>query len=759
MNELSQREKHLIAAGRIYVQAAAAAQREQLPEAELLYRRVLEMVPGHALSLLSIGLIRAQRNDRGTAVAMLRQALDQAPDMVDARYNLAVLLQDARDPEAIACFEGVLAYVPDHLQALLGLGNAQADAGRDAEAMASFRRALRIDPEFAPALVNLGRLLAARGNAAEAFACCEKVLKIRPDSAEAHFNAGTALKALGRNMEAMDHLRTALRLDPRHARSLVNLGNILKDEEHFAAAATCYEHAIAAQPNYVDALNNLGHLRCEQGRGDDAVALYERALAIDAGNPHARIALCIAQLAIVYRDEAEINRRRQGYAGHLTALAAYARKVGAASLAAGVGAIQPFYLPYQGRNDRDLQALYGSLICEAMATRRWRPPIAELGSALAAQAAPAKKIPEGRIRIGFVSGFFRDHSNWKIPIKGWLSGLDRSRFDLFCYYTGKLQDTETATARSLCHRFVQGPLPIERWREIIMADRPDVLIYPEIGIDPTAVQLAAQRLAPVQCNSWGQPVTSGMPTMDYFLSSDLMEPPDAEDHYTETLVRLPGLSIHYDEHRVTTSRQMARARHGVRPNGIVFWCGQTLAKFQPQHDDVFPRIARQVGDCQFLFIRFRHGDGVTQLFQNRMEAAFAAHGLRAQDHCVMLPYMDQPDFVATYAASDIFLDSIGWSGCNTILESLSHDLPIVSMAGEFMRGRHGVAILHQLGVPELACETVTEYCATAARLANNAEFRETMRSRINAGKRRLYRDPAPAAALGDFLVEAVRAAG
>jgi predicted O-linked N-acetylglucosamine transferase (SPINDLY family) len=247
-----------------------------------------------------------------------------------------------------------------------------------------------------------------------------------------------------------------------------------------------------------------------------------------------------------------------------------------------------------------------------------------------------------------------------------------------------------------------------------------------------------------------------MPTMDYFLSSEMMEPPGAASHYTEHLVRLPGLSIHYDEHRATLPQAEARARFGVRPDSVVFWCGQSLFKFLPQHDHIFPRIARAVRDSQFLFIRFRHGEHATALFEGRLAAAFAAHGLRSEDHCIMLPYMDRSDFVASFAASDIFLDSIGWSGCNTTLESLSHDLPIVTLAGDFMRGRHGLAILQQLRVPELACDNVDEYCATAVRLARDPGFRETMRCRINHARHRLYRDPAPVAALNDFLEHAVR---
>src|SRR6185312_13619446 len=112
--------------------------------------------------------------------------------------------------------------------------------------------------------------------------------------------------------------------------------------------------------------------------------------------------------------------------------------------------------------------------------------------------------------------------------------------------TGPIKDAATEQALALCDRFVQGPLAIDRWRQTILDDGPHVLIYPEVGMDAVTAKLAAQRLAPVQCNSWGHPDTSGFPTLDYYLSSELMEPSESQAHYTERLVQLPNLSIYYE---------------------------------------------------------------------------------------------------------------------------------------------------------------------------------------------------------------------
>ena len=150
-----------------------------------------------------------------------------------------------------------------------------------------------------------------------------------------------------------------------------------------------------------------------------------------------------------------------------------------------------------------------------------------------------------KVRVGIVSGFFYNHSNWKIPIKGWTENLDRSEFELFGYHTGVKKDDSTISAVKIFDKFVQGVRSIEQWCEAIIEDKLHILIFPEFGMDPITVQLGCLRLAPIQMTSRGHPNTSGIPTIDYYLSSSFMEPENAQEHYTEKLVKLPNLSINY----------------------------------------------------------------------------------------------------------------------------------------------------------------------------------------------------------------------
>jgi protein O-GlcNAc transferase len=661
-----------------------------------------------------------------------------------ARHRLGVIAHQLGRPDAAVLLERAAALAPNVAEIHNDLGIVLAARRHFAQAAVSFARAGALKPDYAEAHCNRGLALGNLRRFAEASESLERALAIDPNIALAHAARAAALRELGRTADAIVHYRRAAALTPNFAGSHNNLANALMELGQPAEAVAHFDRAIALAPDFAPAHYNRGIALRGLSRITEAGASFKQALAIKPDFVHAQLAACMALLPIVYADEAEIAQCRADYEASLRALRdAVETMASPGDLADAIGAHQPFYLAYQGCNDRDLQAIYGAIVCRIMAARYGPARLAE-------PAAPGEPI-----RVAIVSGFFRQHSNWKIPIKGWLSQLDRRRFRVFGYYTASEADAETEAAAALCERFVRGPLSLDAWREAILADAPHVILYPEVGMDRVAAQLAAQRLAPVQCNAWGHPDTGGFPTLDYYLSSDAMEPPDGVQHYTEQLVRLPNLSIYYEPPDAAPKR-LGRTELGLRADATVFWCCQSLPKYLPQFDQVFARIAREVPDCQFTFIRFAGGAQITALFEQRLERAFAAFGLRAADHCVFLPRLDQQKFVAAIGACDAVLDSIGWSGCNSILESLVHDLPIVTMAGALMRGRHAAAILNMMDMLETITTDLDAYVATAVRLARDRAWRTALSKKIARNKHKLYRDRACIVALEDFLIARAR---
>ncbi|MBX9774125.1 MAG: tetratricopeptide repeat protein [Xanthobacteraceae bacterium] len=728
----------------LYFLGMVAAQRSQFIEAERLIGRMLALNTRNADAYSNYGGILRALNRPQEALAALDRAIALNPQMHAAHANRGIILHTLkRYEEAVASYDQALALVPNDPTTMTYRGGALLSLDRHHDALASFDRALAINPGFQPAMTYRGNALGMLKRNEEALASYDRALSLNPNDVMALANRGNVLSGLNRPAEAIASYDRALAIKPDETTALANRGIPLLALGRYDEAIAGYDRAIAVQPGNAEAHYNRGTALQAVGRCLEAQESYRTALKLKPDYAAAAFGLCMAQLPAIYMDEAEIIRAREAYAAQLTELEGTLARLDVVDLARAVGSNQPFHLAYQGLNDRDLQRRYGTFVCEVMARRFPAAPM------------PASPAPGERIRVGIPTGFFRSHSIWKIPAKGWVSQLDRSRFEVFGYHTGSLQDEDTLDARHLCDHFEQGPMLLEQWRETILADRLHAILYPDIGMDPMAIALAAQRLAPVQCNTLGHPITSGCPTIDYFLTADLMEPPDTEDQYTETLVRLPNISVYYEPTQ-PPSQLPTRADVGLRADAVVYWSGQSLYKYLPQYDEVFPRIAKEVPNCQIVFIEYYRGSHVTGLFRRRLERAFAAFGLRTDDVCVFLPRFNPQQFVAAASTADIFLDSIQWSGFNSTLECMTHNLPIVTLARPLMRGRHTTGVLRMMGVTETIFETIDDYVAAAVRLGRDADWRAALGAKIAANKHKLYHDRTAIAALEDFLERAVR---
>ncbi len=701
-----------------------AVQKHQLgqwDEAESLYEQILQLQPElenyqyHAIASNNLGSIYEQQGKLGIAVEFYQQALGFKPDYTEAHYNL---------------------------------GNVRNLQGFLDAALESYQQALKIKPEFSLALNNLGTIFRKQGKLNAAVESYQQALKLQPDYVETHYNLGNVFQQQGFLEAAVESYRQALKIKPNYAQAHHNLGNALKQQGCLEAAVESYQQAISLNPNFTEVYQNLASTLYDQGNLEAAIESYHQALELQPNFAPAKFGVFISQLPIIYSSLAEINLKRNNYQQNLLALAqSYKQALPQEQelAAVAVGSLQPFFLAYQGLNNRHLQQIYGEMICQLMSSRYPQGH----------QIIPLPDLQANeKIRIGFVSRFFYNHSNWKIPIQGWVENIDRSKFELFGYHTDSKRDSETNRAATVFDKFRQEPLLLDQWCELIQKDKLHVLIFPEFGMDPMTVKLGCLRLAPIQMTSWGHPDTSGLPTIDYYLSSELMEPDNAQEHYTEKLVKLPNLSIYYTSLAIQP-QVINKEEIGIKNDEIMFWCCQSLFKYLPQHDDVFPRIASYLSNCKFVFIQYNKGEYVTKAFQQRLSRAFEEYGLNYQDYCIFLPFMDTSRFAGMAAIADVFLDSIGWSGCNSTLEALAHNIPVVTLPGDLMRGRHSMAILKMMGIEETIAATKDEYVKLAVRLGQDAEYRQRIKKQIGENKYKLYRDLKPVRALEDFLLKVV----
>jgi protein O-GlcNAc transferase len=358
------------------------------------------------------------------------------------------------------------------------------------------------------------------------------------------------------------------------------------------------------------------------------------------------------------------------------------------------------------------------------------------------------------IRVGIVSQYFWKHSVWDALLKGWIQQLDRTLISIHAFYVGARQDEETLFAKAHVSYFIQGPLDMRQWVEAIMDEQLDVLIYPEVGMDPLTAQLAALRLAPVQVATWGHPETTGLSTIDYYLSAELLEADNAEANYTERLILLPNLGSFYARTSIVPVPADLHSL-GIDSDAALLVCPGVPFKYGPAYDSVLAEIASKLGRCQFIFFTHRLSH-LSDKLRQRIAVAFAQSGLSADDFVIFIPWQDSARFLGLLERADVFLDTIGFSGFNTAMQAVECGIPIVTRESAFLRGRLASGILKRLGLPELIAQSEEEYVAIAVELAQDATHRTQIRQRIAQSRHVLFEDAAPIRALEVFFTNVVQ---
>ena len=336
-----------------------------------------------------------QVGDLTAAERLCKTILRKKPASPVALHLLAAMaIRHAQLDQALALLDRALRLKADYVEAQVERGNVLQLLNRHDEALASYESASRLRPGDVEAIYNRALALVALGRHAEALQSFNRVLTIEPRHVRALNNRGGALHVLNRLDEALSSYDQALALEPRFAEALANRGVVLTALNRHSEALESFDKALLITPNDADALYYRGFVLGELNRCEDAAASYERALKARPSDAKTKFALCMASLPTLYMDVAEIAQRRDLYAARLQALSAEVARGRARDFAGGVGPKQPFYLAYQGENDRALQGIYGAMVCKIMADRYPDPAIAEMPT------------PGEAVRVGIVSDSF-----------------------------------------------------------------------------------------------------------------------------------------------------------------------------------------------------------------------------------------------------------------------------------------------------------------------------------------------------------------
>lgn len=534
----------------------------------------------------------------------------------------------------------------------------------------TYRQILSQQPGHADAMQLLGVVMYQTGRNAEAIDLISRAIEIAPNISDWHSNLGGALRAAGKTTEAVVALRRAVELKPQSAAAHYNLGNALAELRQTQAAIDEFRQSLALRPDSAECWNNLG-IALKDRDIAQAVECYRKAIAV---KPDYDDAWSNLLLGLHYRAD-------------------------------------------------DPQQIFAEHV-------EWgRRRMAQVGNAIAPR--PENRDANRRLRIGYVSADFREHSVAYFSAS-FLREHDHEQFEIFCYDNTKKPDQTSQTLQSFAdhwRRIVN--VPDEAVVQMIRDDRIDILVDLSGHSGVNRLPVFARKPAPIQVTYLGYPNTTGLPAMDYRLSDSVADPPGMTEAFNvERLVRMPQTAWCY-----TPSPQAPDVNElpALTSGYVTFASFNNLAKVTPQILGRWAEILLAVPHSRLLIKADGLHDEQTRKIILAPLVSAGVDPVRVE----LLPRAPSTAaHLATYHRCDVALDTFPYHGTTTTCEALWMGLPVIPLLGNMHVARVSASLLTTVGLSELIAESPEHYVKRAIDLANDlprlAKLRVEMRRRLQS---------------------------
>jgi protein O-GlcNAc transferase len=723
------------------------------------YERAVKLSPKDADMWHMLGLAAFQLGVMAKAVKHLEHAVQLRPEFAEAWNNLGI----ARKAKALAAvppaglppealnaaedaFSRALVLRPHYVEAAHNLAilfEAKSDFDR---ARQSYEQALAWRPDALNTLTNLGNLRRKLGDFVGAKTLLQRVQSITP-SASSALNLALALLDLGDNKAAMQYAQAALNLEPDWLDALAALGTAARLENDLTSALPALRRVVELSItghliSTSEALLELG--LAENAAGDFTAACTHLSAARLRAPKHERLRWN-AQflLPTLLQDADQLAFALQSFAESLAEFEARTdwAKVPPDKLLEAVLSTSSFDLAYLPGDSLALQLRFGALVSRVV--RDYIKPRMPLppGTAHTRHA--------GKIRIGVVSSYLREHTVMRY-FAGFITALcAQKNVEVWLWYTGGVIDAQTSHLKNAAHYFYHAHASVLVTASDIQSANLDVLIFPDMSMDPQQQLFAAWRLAPCQAVLYGHPISTGLAEMDVYFSAAALESVnvrhlDTHPHYSERLVLLPGIGAALDAPKVAPDGvPVVDAALLACPVACVrLICTQSLAKLTPEFDHAVAKIlagSQEYGARLYLFDR---EPNLSARYVARLACVLAAHGVDSS-RVELIPACAYDEFMRHLALSDLVLDSPWFSGGATSIDAFTAGVPVLSWAdarwqGPFARGYQTRAMLDLMGLGELCCDSRDAFVSRALTLINDPSARTRLRAQIAAQRHVLF---------------------
>ena len=748
---------------------------------EYSYLNELAIHPDNATASLQLGLLYAEQHEHVLAHKHLRDAVVNGNwSNVTAISNYALQLHNLNQTNAafailelsinlfhprnpnLYLIRGILNLMTDNLREChsnfrevlsirpipefyIRIISSFTDRGQFGEAQSYIGRAIQEYPEHSQLLFICGVNFHYQSKYDLALELYHLSGKSNPNSMLVYINIASVYQVLGNLREAKafyGHVLNEMRHDAGY---LNNFGSLLLAMEEYTEGVRLLELSIEANSEQEHAYVNLAGYYQDEGLLEETEKLLSSALDYSSIFPQIelRIATLLSPVMKSWLNVLQERKRMQDLVAKLCAKPQPHERY-YQPLSSALDRIH-FYIQYHGLFDRNIQ--------ESMA-HCYRKIIRDVGYVAESL---DKRIDLDRadsghlIRVGFMSKLFGIFEPHGLLLDGIIKYLPRNYFRVICLEIapGGQQKIVSPLVKDVSDEFVQISMDHVHASRTLSALDLDILVFADVLSEPMNHFLLHSRFATVQIAFWGNPITSGSPHVDYFISSDFMEHPFRtrmladQEPYSEQVVLTPGQGIWYfhphSDEMIACRNEAAQvigvdinislSRHdfALNPEWFIFLCPQSLFKIHPLFDEVVAGILRLSQEAHVVFTGGRR-QRWTDTFITRLLQAINPEDV---PRCHIVDRVSSEQFIDFIGIADVLLHPFPFDGSRTSADSIAAGIPYVTLPTEYLRGRMGASFLRTMNMPDLVAKNVTDYLNKCVKLSTDITFYDKVKNDIN----------------------------
>lgn len=639
-------------------------------EAKPWYLKAIELQPQLAKLYHNLGFVTEKQQEWETAIPYYHQAITLNPHYTKAYYRLGLVLKQQKIiPKAIECFKQVLNLEPNHPSAKFHLALLwQAQEQEEKAKNVLNAEDWKLLPNLVTHLINRGNRYQEQNKYDDAQACYELALEFKPTEIIALYNLGLIFQKQGKLPEANAYYNQALKQDSEDIPALLNCGLILKEMGYIYDAIPYFQKILQLNPKNLDALKSLASSAEFLGRIPEAVDYAHQVLQIEPTAPNHTYFLWLLSALTLISSEEILDSASQWY--------------------------------------------FQQIVQECLPTLKDHK---------------RDRSPERKLRIGYVSPDFQHHS-CSFFMKPVLGNHDHSQVEIYGYAEVAKPDHITEEIQSFCDhwRSTVGLSDLEV-AELIQADQIDILIDLAGHTNGNRLKVFGIKPAPIQATYLGYFATTGLPTIDYWITDAVLHPAETKEVTSEKLWRLPRCYVTYD---IFLDAPDVAPLPVEKTGSITFGSFNNPRKLTPQTITLWSEILKAIPNSRLLLKALRH-QAVDPRVQEKLMATFIEQGV-AKERLFFQGASDE--HLKLYNEVDIHLDPFPYSGCTTTCEALWMGVPTLTLAGARNMERLSATLIQSIGLEEWIASSPEEYVQKAIQFSQDraylAQLRSTMRDRL-----------------------------